>query len=166
MQIWCTRHFLALCIYWVRGAQKGIGLRRSWDRSGLSSRVRRPPLFMCRIYLVAYKFRFDFILWREPSASCAFVVVPRDKHRSSRIVASPPQATCLIFRSHAHGDFHSQQPKTDPVQFPPTAGLAPSHAYTSPRTLANRSPAQRKEGHTISLPSRTEKSRKPSSQAN
>jgi len=51
-----------LCICWVRGTKRAL------EFVGLEREFRRPPPFMCRIYLVAYKFRFDFILWREPCA--------------------------------------------------------------------------------------------------
>ena len=39
---------------------KGIGFCQPFQGTPISA------TFMCRIYLVAYKFRFDFILWREP----------------------------------------------------------------------------------------------------
>ena len=57
--------FLALHLLGFKET-KGIGLCRVFERD-----LRRSATFMCRIYLVAYKFRFDFVLWREPSASCA-----------------------------------------------------------------------------------------------
>jgi hypothetical protein len=54
---------------------RGIGFCRAFEESPTSA------TFMCRIYLVAYKFRFDFILWREPCASCDFLVaVSLDLH--------------------------------------------------------------------------------------
>lgn len=62
MQIWCTR-LLDLHLL-------GFKEPRALESVGLEE----PPTsatFMCRIYLVAYKFRFDFILWREPSMMCA-----------------------------------------------------------------------------------------------
>lgn len=65
MQIWCTRHFLALHLLGFKETED-IGVCRPLRGISDSSAT-----FMCRRYLVAYNFIFDFILWREPSTSCA-----------------------------------------------------------------------------------------------
>ena len=57
--------FLALHLLGFKEAE-GIGMCR--PLRGISD---CSATFMCRIYLVAYKIRFDFIPWREPSTSCA-----------------------------------------------------------------------------------------------
>lgn len=64
---------------------KGIGFCQPFQGTPISA------TFMCRIYLVAYKFRFDFILWREPCASCASDCSVPYPHRRWPIVASPAQ---------------------------------------------------------------------------
>lgn len=143
-------------------AGKGIGLWRScWDRNGLSSRVRRPPLFMCRIYLVAYKFRFDFILWREPSASCTSDRSADATHPSLMIVAHPQQqALTSVATLLAIPTFNNQRPIQTQSLFYSSTG---SFAIIQKASRTSRSSAyQLPEGQTISLPSsRTEKSRKP-----
>ena len=104
MQIWCTRLLdLHLLGFKEPRALESVGLEESPTSA----------TFMCRIYLVAYKFRFDFILWREPSASYG-------SDRSAQY-HTPNVDYCGVsttmsfnFRSHAHGDFHSHQPKTNP----------------------------------------------------
>ena len=99
--------FLALHLLGFKET-KGIGLCRVFERD-----LRRSATFMCRIYLVAYKFRFDFILWRELSASYG-----SDRsaqyHTPNADYCGVSTTMSFNFRSHAHGDFHSHQPKTNP----------------------------------------------------
>jgi len=95
--------FLGSAFAWIQG-NKG-----HWIVSVFERDLRRSATFMCRTYLVAYKFRFDFIRWREPSTSCAssWLQCPILRYTPNVDNCGASTTTSFIFRSHVHGDFRS-----------------------------------------------------------
>jgi hypothetical protein len=140
---------------WVVGPD-ALDLSISRDRSWVVFWSPRLPPFMCRIYLVAYKFRFDFILWREPSERCASGCNARRRPVKLN--------NCGI--STTSNMSHLLQPCVwrFPLQTTKRPAQTRSVSYSSTDSFACRKKAsrasrsdtcQQKEGQIISSPSRT-----------